>query len=133
LFWYVRLVGGYWSWLRIGALAGIYNLLAYQAGVPNENLTLFWVAPSLLSSLQLFFFGTFLPHRRPAEGYANEYRARTQAWPWVLSVLACYNFGYHEEHHRFPHLSWWQLPQAYRLRQAQLATARDRAPLEIHH
>jgi beta-carotene ketolase (CrtW type) len=29
-----------------------------------------------------------------------------------LSLLACFHFGYHREHHDNPSLSWYQLPAA---------------------
>jgi len=78
--------------------------------VPLANLLLFWVAPPLLATLQLFTFGTYLPHR--AESFADAHRARSSGYPVWLSFLTCYHFGYHHEHHAQPHLAWWQLPAA---------------------
>ena len=72
-----------------------------------------WILPLLLSALQLFVVGTVLPHRR-AEACGNRHRAESLALPPWLSLLACYHFGYHWEHHAFPHLAWHQLPQARR-------------------
>jgi beta-carotene ketolase (CrtW type) len=77
----------------------------------------------LLSSLQLFLVGTFLPHRgqdhNPGENQGDDlgedrHRSISLALPEGLSLLACYHFGYHREHHRAPQLAWHQLPQEYR-------------------
>ncbi|ERN41155.1 fatty acid desaturase [Rubidibacter lacunae KORDI 51-2] len=110
--WYLRFMGGYWSWSQLVGLTLIYNFLAYGLNISQANLILFWVVPSLLSSLQLFFFGTYLPHRYPDGGYQNASRTLTYAWSPPISLLACFHFTYHEEHHRYPHLPWWQLPAA---------------------
>ena len=32
-------------------------------------------------------------------------------WPRLISLLTCYHYGYHREHHAMPHVPWWQLPQ----------------------
>ncbi|MGL6133378.1 MAG: fatty acid desaturase, partial [Prochlorococcaceae cyanobacterium] len=68
--------------------------------------------PLALSSLQLFLFGTYLPHRGPAQ--AAPHAAITLAWPEPLSLLACYHFGYHVEHHSNPSLPWYELPACHR-------------------
>ena len=115
--WYFHFMKGYWSWKRLFALMAFYNLIAFTLPIPEMNLTLFWVIPSILSSVQLFFFGTFLPHREPHEGYKDPHRAKTNALPVFWSFITCYHFGYHEEHHEYPHLPWWQLPEAYRMNQ----------------
>ena len=79
------------------------------------NFFAFWAAPALLSSLQLFTFGTWLPHRHKREtvAFADRHNARTLDWPWLPSLLACFHFGLHLEHHRSPATPWWRLP-AYR-------------------
>lgn len=30
-----------------------------------------------------------------------------------LSFLTCYYFGYHLEHHLYPNVPWWRLPERY--------------------
>jgi len=67
-----------------------------------------WILPLLLSALQLFVVGTVLPHRR-AEACGNRHRAESLALPPWLSLLACYHFGYHWEHHEYPHVPWFGL------------------------
>jgi beta-carotene ketolase (CrtW type) len=110
LAWYLHFLKGYWNWTRLGILLIIFNLLGYILGSSLLNLLLFWLLPSLLSSLQLFYFGTFLPHRQPKAGYNNPHRAQSYSLPIFWSLIACYHFGYHREHHENPNLPWWKLP-----------------------
>jgi beta-carotene ketolase (CrtW type) len=72
------------------------------------NLALFWFLPIVLSSLQLFFFGTYLPHRSETAG--GTHHAVSSNYPFVISLLTCYHFGYHWEHHEYPNLPWYSLP-----------------------
>jgi beta-carotene ketolase (CrtW type) len=90
-------------------------LLAPFTTDPLPRLLLFWTLPLLLSSLQLFLFGTYLPHRRAPGRSSDRHRAVSLVWPELLSFLACYHFGYHWEHHCHPHLPWFRLPAARRL------------------
>jgi beta-carotene/zeaxanthin 4-ketolase len=113
--WYIYFMKGYWNWAQIITLSIIYNLIYRLLHIPEDNLTYFWVIPSLLSSVQLFYFGTFLPHREPVEGYIQPHCAQTISRPIWWSFMTCYHFGYHEEHHEYPHIPWWQLPQIYKL------------------
>lgn len=108
--WYFRFLQRYWSWRRLLALIASFHVMHLLLHVPESNLLMFWIVPSLLSSIQLFYFGTYLPHREPAGGYQNIFRAQSAHRPWLLSLLACYHFGYHYEHHEYPHVPWWQLP-----------------------
>ena len=110
--WYFQFMKSHWSWLRILVLIAIFHTLRLTLSLPTENMTLFWVIPSIASSMQLFFFGTYLPHREPEGGYKNHHRAQSSPLPVIWSFLTCYHFGYHEEHHEYPQLAWWQLPAA---------------------
>jgi beta-carotene/zeaxanthin 4-ketolase len=114
LAWYLHFMKNYWRWSQLLCAIAIYHTLQSFLHLPSTNLTLFWIIPSLLSSVQLFFFGTYLTHQEPSEGYGNPHRANTIAFPSWLSFLTCYHFGYHLEHHQFPHLPWWQLPEVHR-------------------
>jgi beta-carotene/zeaxanthin 4-ketolase len=111
--WYFHFMKGYWSWQQLLTVMIIYNSVSYLLHVPQENLNLFWVIPSLLSSLQLFYFGTFEPHSEPANGYVNSNHTRTISRPIWLSFITCYHFGYHEEHHQYPNVPWWQLAKVH--------------------
>ncbi|WP_017653066.1 beta-carotene ketolase CrtW [Fortiea contorta] len=115
--WYAYFMKNYWSWRQIISLTLIYNFAKYILHIPTDNLNYFWVIPSLLSSVQLFYFGTFLPHKQPSGGYVNLHRAQTTKRPVLWSFITCYHFGYHEEHHEYPHIPWWQLPKIYEMRQ----------------
>ncbi|ARV63298.1 beta-carotene ketolase [Nostocales cyanobacterium HT-58-2] len=116
--WYFYFMKNYWSWGQMISLTIIYNFAHYILHVPKPNLNLFWAIPALLSSVQLFYFGTFLPHQEPKNGYSQPHRAQTISRPVWWSFLTCYHFGYHEEHHEYPHVPWWQLPEIYMLRRA---------------
>lgn len=106
--WYLRFVFRYLRLRQIVAFAVVFNLLEHGLGLPAERLLLFWIAPALLSTLQLFYFGTYLPHR-PGADLHGPHHARSLAWaPW-LSLLACFHFGYHQEHHASPQTPWWRL------------------------
>ncbi len=74
------------------------------------NVVLFYGVASIASSVQLFYFGTFLPHRHLEGGFSDQHNARTNDFPEWLSLLTCYHFGYHHEHHLFPQDPWWRLP-----------------------
>jgi beta-carotene ketolase (CrtW type) len=110
--WYLHFMRNYVTVGQVLGMAVIFNVLFHGFGVPLVNLILFWAGPALLSTVQLFLFGTFLPHREPDGGYTNRHHARSNTYPVWLSFLTCYHFGYHLEHHRFPNVPWWQLPQA---------------------
>ena len=110
LAWYLRFMKEYLSWGQIVGMAIVFQIMEYVLLVPTINLILFWVFPALLSTLQLFYFGTYLPHRLPEGGYDNPHRARSNAYSTLWSFITCYHFGYHWEHHEYPDLPWWQLP-----------------------
>ena len=104
--------------LFFGMKAIFFTLfLGFHVHIPN--LFLFWVLPIVLSSLQLFLFGTYLPHRAP-DGSSkwndphNVHHATSSHHPPILSFLTCYHFGYHWEHHEYPFLPWYRLPSARR-------------------
>lgn len=108
--WLARFFGTYyshWQIVRIVVVLGIYQLL----GASLVNILVFWALPALLALVQLFWFGTFLPHRHADDPFPDRHNARSSAFgPW-LSVLTCFNFGgYHHEHHLHPHVPWWRLP-----------------------
>ena len=108
--WYAGFLRRYFGWPQFFALAAATVALRL-AGAPMANILLFWAAPAILSSLQLFYFGTYLPHRPHAQGFADDHRARSNAFGWLASLLSCYHFGYHHEHHLAPHVPWWRLPE----------------------
>ena len=116
--WYLSFMAKYLTPAQMGGLLSCWLvsglLLHGVTPQPLANLLLFWILPLLLSSLQLFVFGTYLPHREGAEPAGDRHQARSLPLPQSLSLLSCYHFGYHWEHHEFPELPWFQLPERRR-------------------
>ncbi len=112
--WYVKFFREYWGWPQQGAITGVL-LLYLLLGANPLNAAVFWGLPAIGSSLQLFTFGTWLPHRHEGEPakFADRHNARTLDYPWFLSLVTCFHFGLHLEHHHSPNTPWWRLP-AYR-------------------
>ncbi len=107
--WYFKFIKEYVTIWQIACMAITYNLL--KLIFLSENLVLFWMLPAILSTLQLFYFGTYLPHK--GEHAKNDiYKARSQKINHFLAFFACYFFGYHHEHHAQPYLPWWKLAEA---------------------
>ncbi|HUH33042.1 MAG TPA: fatty acid desaturase [Daejeonella sp.] len=102
--WYFNFMKEYISWKQLLIMAVAFNVLKVWFSEPN--IVLFWVVPSLLSTLQLFYFGTWLPHHGD---HQNIHQSRTQKKNHVLAFLSCYFFGYHYEHHDSPGTPWWKL------------------------
>ncbi|WP_255000421.1 fatty acid desaturase [Cyanobium sp. Alchichica 3B3-8F6] len=115
--WYRRFMAGYLSAGQMMRLLGGWGLLALIACRLHPagwiNVLLFCTLPLLLSSLQLFVFGTYLPHRRQRLPHQQSQADSLDLPPW-LSLLACYHFGYHREHHDSPQLAWFELPAQHR-------------------
>lgn len=104
VFWYLRFLKEYVSIRQIVLAAITFNVL--KLFVPTENLLLFWILPSVLSTMQLFLFGTYLPHRGEHD---NRHNARSQPNNHLIAFISCYFFGYHYEHHDSPGTPWWML------------------------
>jgi len=111
--WFMFLIRYLTIW-QLLAMAVIYNVLNRLAGIPVPSLLVLWILPAVLSTFQLFFFGTYLPHRTPHTHEMGKHRARTQKKNHVWAMLSCYFFGYHYEHHASPGTPWWQL---YKIKQ----------------
>ena len=114
--WYTKFLLEYVTVWQILLMAITFNVL--KQFLPTENLVAFWMLPAVLSTLQLFYFGTYLPHRGEHEA-DNHHRARSQRTNHWVAFLSCYFFGYHYEHHAFPYLPWWKLAQAKEAQDAQ--------------
>jgi beta-carotene ketolase (CrtW type) len=93
----------------------VFNVELHVLGADQANVLLFFALPAVLSALQLFYFGTFLPHKHEDESeFSDEHRARSSEFGPLMSLLTCYHFGYHHEHHLYPFVPWWRLPEARR-------------------
>jgi beta-carotene/zeaxanthin 4-ketolase len=125
LWWYWHFLRGYLSlrgfgWFTLG-WSGILLLGGGGLQLPVANILLFWALPLILSSIQLFIFGTYLPHRCGTIGVAPSTSLQTpqaddrrtpvnRLW----SLLSCYHFGnYHWAHHTHPTIPWYRLPQLH--------------------
>jgi beta-carotene ketolase (CrtW type) len=109
--WYQRFMGHYLSRQQMSCLLLGWSALLL-AGVNWLNVLVICTVPLLLSSVQLFVVGTYLPHKRQQQS-RGETQPASLALPAWMSFLACYHFGYHREHHEHPSLRWFELPQAW--------------------
>ena len=100
------------SWLQLLAMTVLFHSLWAIFHVPIANVLFVWSLPMLASTVQMFYFGVFLPHREPKGGHTNRHRSQSSQYPIFWSFLTCYHFGYHWEHHEYPHLPWYKLPSA---------------------
>lgn len=107
--WWFKFMVRYTTIWQLLAMAIIFNLLVHVAGFDEITLIVLWIIPAFLSTFQLFYFGTFIPHRRPHTEEMEKHRARTLKKNHVWAMLSCYFFGYHLEHHQSPGTPWWQL------------------------
>lgn len=106
LTWYYAFLKQYITGPQLLLMAITFNVL--KLIFPVENVILFWMLPAIFATFQLFYFGTYLPHRGEHEP-GNKHKSRTQAKNHWWAFVSCYFFGYHYEHHDKPHLPWWQL------------------------
>jgi beta-carotene ketolase (CrtW type) len=104
LIWYFSFIKQYVTVWQLILMAVTFNLL--KLFLPTENLIVFWMLPAVLSTFQLFYFGTYLPHRGEND---NKHRSSTQPKNHVWAFISCYFFGYHYEHHDAPGTPWWRL------------------------
>lgn len=105
--WWFVFLSRYITVTQLIIMAVLFNVLNYF--FPEINVWMFWVVPAFLGTLQLFFFGTYLPHRKPHNENMEPHKARTQRKNHLGAMISCYFFGYHFEHHDTPHQPWWKL------------------------
>jgi len=107
--WWFSFMKQYVTIWQVLIMAGLFNIgLLFFTEI---QLIVLWIIPSILATFQLFYFGTFLPHRLPHTpdmGINKSRSLKTNHW-WAM--LSCYFFGYHYEHHASPHTPWWKLYQ----------------------
>lgn len=112
--WFYGFFTRYFGWREFAIVTAVL-ILYLLIGAAVLNLILFWAMPAVLSALQLFVFGTWLPHRHTAgDAFVDKHHARTIPMPWIASLLTCFHFGMHHEHHLSPNTPWWLLPDARR-------------------
>ena len=111
--WFASFLKAYLGWRQLWLFSAAFAL-AIALRMDLISLLLIWRLPAIFSSLQLFYFGVWLPHKGNQQAVnAAHHNARNLNYPLLVSILACYNFGYHLLHHQKPHLSWWRLGVDY--------------------
>ncbi|WP_371397788.1 fatty acid desaturase [Fretibacter rubidus] len=106
--WYAKFFFQYFGLRQFLTLVG-FTVVYLLLGAPYLNTIIMWAVPAILSSVQLFYYGTFLTHRHK-DTFPDHHKARSNNYPKWLSLLSCFHFGYHHEHHLYPHEPWWRLP-----------------------
>jgi beta-carotene ketolase (CrtW type) len=105
--WWIVFMKRYSTITQLVIMALLFNVLKIWF---NElSIFVFWVIPAFLGTLQLFYFGTYIPHKYPHTSQMKPHNARTLKKNHLWGMLSCYFFGYHFEHHEAPNTPWWQL------------------------
>ena len=114
--WGIRFFTHYVRLRQILVMMAVAQVFFHVLRIPDRNVIQFWVLPALLSGVQLFVFGTWLPHRSSSrKPFPDHHHARDSNFPWWLSLLTCWHFGYHHTHHLYPGVPWFRLPFKRRL------------------
>jgi beta-carotene/zeaxanthin 4-ketolase len=122
--WYRLFLKRYFGWQSMVYVWTVVLTYFFVADVPPLNILLMYGLPAIASSLQLFYFGTYRPHRHQADAFYDRHRARSNDYGTLASLMSCFHFGYHHEHHVSPDVPWWKLPR----RHAESLASRDAAP-----
>lgn len=129
--WYMTFLKRYFglsSALYVSTVVTVYWLVF---DIPLANIVLLYGFPAIASSFQLFYFGTYRPHRhleKPrATVFPDRHNARSNGFGVIASLLSCFHFGYHHEHHLSPQTPWWALPK---LRQSGIAALQKQTASE---
>ena len=105
--WWFVFMKRYTTITQLIIMAALFNVL--KIWFVESAIFSFWVIPAFLGTLQLFYFGTYIPHKYPHTGKMKPHNARTLKKNHLWGMLTCYFFGYHFEHHDSPRTPWWQL------------------------
>lgn len=119
---------GFWRWFghfilsyygsRENTIMILRTLLYLALGATVANILIFYAATACLAAFQLFYFGTYLPHHRQETAFADHHNARSNEYSYFASLISCFHFGYHHEHHLYPQMPWWYLPAVRKQRTA---------------
>lgn len=105
--WWFVFMKRYITILQLIVMAVIFNVM--KIFFHESSIWMFFVIPAFLSTFQLFYFGTYLPHRQPHTHDMQPHNARTQKRNHIWAMISCYFFGYHSEHHSSPKTPWWKM------------------------
>lgn len=113
--WYWTFFKRYFGWQSLIFVHTVVGIYLFVFNISILKIFVLYGAPALLSSLQLFYFGTYRPHHHTAgKPFADKHNARSNDFGVLASLFTCFHFGYHLEHHRKPDVPWWSLPAAKR-------------------
>ncbi len=113
--WYGTFFRRYFGLRELAVLSVLLAVYLAVLRVDPVNALVLWGVPAILSSLQLFYFGTYLPHRHEEADFSDRHNARSLELSPVASLLTCFHFGgFHHEHHERPGTPWWRLPSTRR-------------------
>lgn len=105
--WFFSFMYKYTTVSQLIFMAVAFNLLIIVFN--QANVVIFWMIPAILSTVQLFYFGTYMPHKLPHNHSMLPHNARSLRTHHLWAFISCYFFGYHFEHHAKPHIPWWGL------------------------
>ena len=115
LAWLVRFLRNYLNPAQLSRLILVLTVLLLAAqplqSQPFVTVSVTFLLPLLISTAQLFFVGTYLPHRKDHNQTGHEVSIKSLNLHPFASLLACYHFGYHREHHNNPKAPWFLLPE----------------------
>lgn len=112
--WYLTFLKRYFGLSSILLVSSVVTLYWLVLDVPVTTIVLLYGAPAIASSVQLFYFGTYRPHHHDGAEFADRHNARSENFGRLASLLSCFHFGYHHEHHCRPDTPWWGLPKERR-------------------
>lgn len=115
LSWLVRFLRNYLNPAQLTRLGIVLIALCLSTPAIQSHalvaVSMTYLLPLLISTAQLFFVGTYLPHRTDHNQASHEVSIKSLNLHPFMSLLACYHFGYHREHHDNPQLPWFRLPE----------------------
>ena len=115
LAWLIRFMRNYLNAAQLSRLVLLLTVLLLAAqphqSQPLITVSVIFLLPLLISTAQLFFVGTYLPHRKEHKQTDHEVSIKSLNLHPFVSLLACYHFGYHREHHNHPKAPWFLLPE----------------------
>jgi beta-carotene ketolase (CrtW type) len=109
--WFVSFMTEYTDLRQAVKLTVLIEVLRHF-GASDANIYVYIAGCGILSALQLFYFGTYVPHRPPgnnAKEVMNWEKSKSSSKGRLESFLTCYHFDCHYEHHAHPHIPWFDL------------------------
>ncbi len=101
-------------WLRLGFYLAVLGLCAATGTL--AELALYWLVPMLTSFAAIFYLRSVAEHHGNL-AYDHTFSNSRTTLPnaWERFVLMPHNVGYHLEHHLYPHVPFYRLPELHRV------------------